>query len=340
MSVERAQWQKELWRRFQQYDSIHDLLAELNILHSGTLADIWPDFIARGVFQPGWLYLGAPPAMTERLLALFDPQLGSSNDNGLLQALAWIGDARVVAQFQAWREQPPTWQRRLYMPAYDYAREAGWELTPKGERRQLYYADCYRLVHDEQPSNSALAGVGICGWCGRELAPLLDLDLTDPRLAFLRDGGLPDVSRVRIAHCLWCSDIVPTFTDIDGYGASVWSDENGPKPAILEKIGSGEDVWDTELVAAFGQPLIPGPARTNPFEALGSDLRRMGGDSQLGGHPDWIQKAKYPICPGCEQHMRNVGQIAWEDLVEGSEGITYAFLCLPCGKAATTYQQT
>jgi hypothetical protein len=35
-----------------------------------------------------------------------------------------------------------------------------------------------------------------------------------------------------------------------------------------------------------------------------------------------------------------VGQISWEELDENVEGITYAFLCVPCKKAATGYQQT
>ncbi len=62
--------------------------------------------------------------------------------------------------------------------------------------------------------------------------------------------------------------------------------------------------------------------------------------SQLGGHPEWIQDVEYPICPSCGQRMECAGQVSWEDVIGGGEGSAYAFVCVPSGKAATTYQQT
>lgn len=63
-------------------------------------------------------------------------------------------------------------------------------------------------------------------------------------------------------------------------------------------------------------------------------------ESQLGGVPNWIQDAEYPRCPGCQRRMLCIGQVAMDDIIPDHEGMTYAFLCAECGKAATTYQQT
>ena len=62
--------------------------------------------------------------------------------------------------------------------------------------------------------------------------------------------------------------------------------------------------------------------------------------SQLGGHPEWIQDATYPQCPTCQQTMPFLAQIAGEDWQDSLEGSFYTFLCSPCRKAATLYQQT
>lgn len=42
----------------------------------------------------------------------------------------------------------------------------------------------------------------------------------------------------------------------------------------------------------------------------------------------------------CQRRMTYIGQVTMEDVYMLHEGITYAFLCAGCGKAATTYQQT
>lgn len=334
----------ELWTRFREQDIILDLLAQLNVRFPGVLGDIWSGLMARGVFRPGWLYLGAPPDVTERLLALVAQQWGGGHNN-LLLALAWIGDERVQAQFQAWRERPPVWQSRLFIPAHDYAIEAGWELTPSGEKRQLYWTECYQLTRgDQEPAadgargddNADGADVGTCGWCGRRLRTLFDIDLSDPRVAFLIDGASVDATRLRIARCLWCSMFATTYTDIDTRGDSAWSAENGPKPAIFERVGTGEDIMPPEPDPPYAPSQLLGGACDTPFEALGRLMLDESAFSQLGGHPEWIQDAEYPICPGCDQRMRCAGQTAWED----EEGHTYVFICLPCGKAATSYQQT
>ena len=67
---------------------------------------------------------------------------------------------------------------------------------------------------------------------------------------------------------------------------------------------------------------------------------RQEGLSQLGGFPEWIQGSSYPHCPLCKETMLFLGQISPVDLNHNAEGMFYAFLCAPCGKAATTFQAT
>jgi hypothetical protein len=88
------------------------------------------------------------------------------------------------------------------------------------------------------------------------------------------------------------------------------------------------------------KPLRPGMARHTPFGAVGRFHLDEKGVSQLGGHPEWIDDAIYPQCPTCQQTIPCLGQIAGEDWYDIMEGSFYGFLCLPCRKAATLYQQT
>ena len=88
------------------------------------------------------------------------------------------------------------------------------------------------------------------------------------------------------------------------------------------------------------QPITLGAQRRTPYEAVGRFMLDEPSISQIGGHPEWIQDAEYPICPTCHRHMICIAQISWEDFEEYAEGSTYAFVCLEDGKAATVYQQT
>jgi hypothetical protein len=115
----------------------------------------------------------------------------------------------------------------------------------------------------------------------------------------------------------------------------MWSPANGEKPPLLYKIPDDGDSYDELL-----KPLRPGEEHRTSFEAVGRFMLDEGGISQFGGHPEWIQNATYPECPDCQQTMLFVGQVSLEDWEEDAEGCFYAFLCLPCKKAATLYQQT
>lgn len=348
LSLEEArQLGEELWARPDR-EELRWFLGQLNAAVPRSLTGLMSAFLAGDVFVPGWLYLGAPTPTTSEVLRQLDESAGAedTNDlrlNGLLTALAWLDDDLVRAHFRHWRANPPGWRSTLYIPPEDYAMCAGWELTPDGERRQLYRSTSYELVPME--AAEYLPGAvevqtpheGTCGWCGRTLITLLDIDLRDLRCRFIAGDGTEEASRLRIAHCWWCSTYTTLYTDIDLTGKSVWSAANEAKPTIFDTLGTGEG---EELADLGTRRLILGTQRRTPFEALGRFMLDETGISQLGGHPEWIQNTQYPICPICQREMECIGQVSWDDLDAFAEGCTYAFMCLPCGKAATVYQQT
>lgn len=340
LSLEEAQTLcQRLWDRYApQNEEDRDvlfLLAQINLFVPGALLPLLPVLVAGGHFYPGYLYLGADEKTCQQLVSLIDTP-AETRRNALLMALAWIGSDTVQKQFHAWRIQPPDWRSELFIPPEDYAREAGWELTQAGGRRDLYFTTCFELIKDKQAELSREVEVeqatelGGCAWCQRPLRRLLDLDLRDPRCRWISAEG----ERLRLAVCTRCSFYATTYLDMTLTGEAHWSQLNGKKPALLHKIPE-----DGEMVE-FPEPLIPGSARQTPFEAVGRFLMDENGVSQLGGHPEWIQDAEYPLCPVCQQTMPFLGQVAFEDWEEYGEGVFYLFLCLPCKKAATLYQQT
>lgn len=339
----------ELWTRYD-HEEILPFLGQLNTSIPGALAERSDELAAHGYILPSWLYLGAPASTTMHLIDMFDQPAFAPLRNGLLLALAWVGDESAQRQFRAWRENPPTWRSQLYIAPEEFTVDAGWELTPDYDRRELFYQSCYELnpigESDDSDKTHGVASStpteAACGWCGRTLITLLDIDLRDKRCAFViseSEAPLATGTRLRIAHCLWCSSYATLYTDVDLSGGVSWSAENEAMPRILEQVGLGEDD-EYELIASTTHQLALGAKRRTPFEAVGRFMLDETGISQLGGHPEWIQDASYPLCPSCHRHMPYIGQVSWEDLDELAEGSTYAFLCLSCGKAATVYQQT
>lgn len=316
-------------------DVLH-LLAQINMFVPGALVPLLPMLVARQQFYPGRLYLNAGEEICQQILELL--RAPSPGHRGhLLQALAWMGTEAVQVQFSAFRLHSPAWRTELLVSPENYSQEAGWELTADGRRRDLYFSTCYELVPVEQtdPFQRRAAGLTTgqerCAWCQRPLQRVLDLDLRDPRCRWITAEG----ERLSLAVCSRCSFYATTYLDITLTGEARWSPLNGKMPALLHRIPD-----DGETVE-LPEPLVLGRARSTPFEAVGRFLLDEPGTSQLGGHPEWIQDAFYPQCPACQQTMPCLGQIAFEDWdEEDGEGIFYLFLCLPCKKVATHYQQT
>lgn len=310
------------------------LLAHVNMFVPGALLPLLPMLVAHEKFYPGNLYLSAGKQICSQLLSLVLTR-SELYKGPLLQTLAWIGTEEVQAQFSSWRFHPPDWRSDLFMPPENYSLEAGWELTEDGKRRDLYFSTCFELIPMKQadPLQMSLmaqtTNLGYCSWCQRPLQRVLDLDLRDPGCRWLSVEG----ERLCLVVCPRCSFYATTYFDITLTGEARWSDFNGEQPALLHRIPDNGEMIE------LPEPLVPGRARRTPFKAVGRFLLDEWGVSQIGGHPEWIQDAIYPQCPACQQTMPCLGQVAFEDWDDG-EGSFYLFLCLPCRKAATHYQQT
>lgn len=285
----------------------------------------------RAIFAySGVLYKGADLQTSKLLIAWLDEDSVEKVDlNAALVALAWIGDQSVRAAFQRWSRESARWREQLYVSPADYAHEAGWELAASGERRDLVAELCYPLLPADQhqgPVRTITPSAETCGSCGHGLVVLLDLNLTDLRLAFL---GIPG-ERLRVATCDGCCIYSDTyFTEIDLNGSIAWSSRNkeqGAEPPSSEPFYLGA-----------ARNLVLDSAPRGPLRSLAC----CEGGSQLGGYPNWVQDAEYPACPQCGQTMRFIGQLVTADFRgEPAEGITFCLVCPQYHTAATVYQQT
>jgi hypothetical protein len=309
-----------------------DILLHLACLAPGGLEGIHKTLLDRQLYYPGVLFRNAGPESRERLIESL-PGTGLTATNQLLLALAWIGDDRVQETFQVWRDEKPHWASSLYVPPEAYAQEAGWELTPGGQRRDLFFHQCYPLIKSENESELKTNPVrvvtdhqGRCEWCGRDLVALLDLDLANAPLGFLGFEG----DRLRIATCDVCTCFGPVYTEVEGNGGAKWSGQNS-RPTYLPEDTPAWGKWQESS-------LVLGKRPRDPFSAVDDSLPIS--PSQVGGHPTWVQDAQYPSCPSCTELMMFLGQVAAKDIDVYGEGIHYSFLCATCGVACTRFQQT
>jgi hypothetical protein len=215
---------------------------------------------------------------------------------------------------------------------------AGWELTQDGKRRNLCFPQCYELIpreertdgRDVDPVRVMLSREDRCGSCGRHLFTLFEYNLHDPRLAFLNLRG----EQLRVAMCPTDTSLGErVFTEVDTFGKSAWSNENGEQVEPLDDLNDWEDTPPLP-----SDQLVLGNARRTPFETQAAYWQKR--LSQIGGYPEWVQYPDYPQCPNCQQTMVFIGQLELADIAENVEGMIYAFLCAECGVAATGYQQT
>ncbi|MEZ0368815.1 MAG: hypothetical protein ACAI44_06990 [Candidatus Sericytochromatia bacterium] len=311
-----------------------DQLLYLACLSAFGFKGLHEQLFSRQIFYPALLYQGADTQTRDRILELLLQSDPPQPDN-LLKALAWIGDEGVQQQFQAWRLQAPVWRTQLYVGPEAYAPEAGWELTPGGERRNLVSALAYALLPaaspDDSPVRVALPREDTCNWCRRGLIDLFSLDLTDVRLAI---PGWPG-NTLKIVTCQVCTCFAPVFMQVDANGQGHWHPKAQSVPADLpEDVLAGGDGW--QQIPADRLQLAESP-RAPLSAAHEFTLSRTSG---LGGYPAWVQDAAYPACPDCGHQMPFVAQLKMDEVEEYAEGVYYAFACSDCRVTATAYQQT
>jgi hypothetical protein len=296
-------------------------------LRPNSLSPFYDRLVERQILYPGVIFWQANAEIAQRLLALCEDE---DLCNHALVALAWIGDSTVQNAFTLWRDHPPSWVEKLYVPPHRYAEEAGWELTSEGARRDLFSPIAYPLLcSSNAPNVSDLVRVGVpaeeaCPWCGQSLIGLLHFN--DIGTVFRNQWK----GAVRVLTCHVCSCFGHIFSKRNIKSFATWHSMNA-KPDYLPPDSSECESFP-ELPLTMGN-------ETRHFMQTANWFLPDVSFSQVGGLPTWIQNAEYPMCLECSKKMPFIGQISNEDFEE-AEGIYYAFYCETCGVTATTYQQS
>ena len=308
-------------------DEAKDIVCCLAAFTDAPLGNCLRAFLDHGSVWPSLPFCRASSDIRDELIELV--ATNGANRNHILLALAWIGDPTVVKLFQHWKMRPPSWTESLYLPPHDYSREAGWELTDDGERRDLYFNDCTELLKGQSISprkfQAITAREDSCAWCRQRLTNLIDVVPSE--------FGLFEVSiaidRVQVATCEICTAFGSVFGAMDESGRGQWSPEN-VRPEYLPD--------DAETWARLPQDSLTTGSKRPALSAASWLLPTT--FSQIGGHPTWIQDSAYPTCPTCSQTMMFLAQVANDEIQNYSEGIYYAFVCATCRTTATGYQQS
>jgi hypothetical protein len=297
-----------------------EVLGERAAVDPAVLAIYLPRLFDAGVYHPYSLYWAADDDLQRQVVAAIEAGAGSGLKlNRLLLVLAHTRGPVAAAALRRWRDHPPRGMDKLHVNAADYAYEGGWEIGPDNTR-ELCGQAAYALVPDgeQQPVADQT-----CPWCGSPLWAVLDVDTadTDVAAALAHTGW---TGRLRIVTCHKCACFQTIFAEITGDGTARWS-AHSHRPDYLHE---GAEAPPTTRLLPDGR---------RPSAYLASAWNR--GGSTLGGHPDWIDDAYYPACPGCRTSMHYVGLANGADLYDG-EGAYYLFIHTPCQLAAVTYHQS
>ena len=283
--------------------------------------------VSQGMIWPSLAFRNAPAGLRDELLDRVESD--AENRNHILLALAWIGDSTVVDHLARWQRNPPAWCDTLFIPPEEYSREAGWELTVDGERRDLFFHECYALKKGPSQSPESFRTVNgrsdKCPWCSCKLTNLFEIDLAVGSISSGESLNQP----INVTTCEICTAFGIIFGGLDGKGSVSWSTKN-VRPDYLPD--------DSESWGRLPQDSLSIAERRPPFYVADQFLPAT--FSQLGGHPTWVQDAVYPVCPECSETMKFLAQIDHQDIEDFSEGIYYSFVCFDCMTTATAYQQT
>jgi hypothetical protein len=251
----------------------------------------------------------------------------SFEKNRILCALSWIDSDEVNTFFL----------KNIQVQNYTY--EAGWEIDQNGERRYLYHQQCYPLIKnkplEKQEQHTFFeTEKGKCEWCENPLTSLFSLNLDDPKLSFLKNSQ----NNLHICTCINCVWQVDNFftKQIKQNNLHI-TYPNGDMSNHIKDVKEGNH-YKMDMDTIPLNALVLQHKNRFPFHAVDFCLPTT--LSQIGGHPTWIHETDYPSCPECKRTMIFEAQIAFEDFQELGEGIYYAFYCVSCQIAATSYQQT
>lgn len=310
-----------------------EILLSLVCYRDDNISDVLPELIECELFYNPILFKNASQDIRDQILERVE--FDEDNRNHLLLVLGWIGDTVVIDQVREWQTQQPKWAEQLFVPPEHYTLDGGWELTPDGVRRDLVNHICYAIRQAEQQNDDLYeehyarfleTSLSTCPWCKRKLTKLMDVATTHPALQYL---DLP-MENLQLVTCDSCGGYNKIYMELDNLGVPVWSRYN-QEPEYLPDL---DDVNSTETPAS----LVLSSEPQSPFYAAVWTLSQL--DSQIGGHPSWVQDPEYPVCPCCERRMQFIGQIDYADFDEYGEGIFYMFICPKDRITATLYQQS
>ncbi|UED79169.1 DUF1963 domain-containing protein [Lysinibacillus sp. CD3-6] len=311
-----------------------DILLALVCYRDVNISDALLDLIQQGLFDNPILFKDATQDIRNQLLERVEWDEDSRNH--LLLILGWIGDTVVIEQFRKWRMQPPKWVEQLFVTPETYALDGGWELTPDGERRNLINQLCYAIRQADEPYNELNVEHHArfletshltCPWCNRKLTKLMDVATSHPALQYLK----LQMETLQVITCDLCGGFSTIYMELDNRGVPVWSRYN-QEPDYLP------DVDDVNSSTETPHNLMLAQNPQSPYYAAVWTMSQL--DSQMGGHPSWVQDSEYPICPCCTRRMMFIGQIDYADIDEYAEGIFYMFICPKDRMTATVYQQS
>lgn len=321
------------------------IVLSLSCYRDYNISDEMLQLALQGSYNAAILFRNASYSIRDQCLAQI--VVDKNKRHALLLALAWLGDDQVVQQFNQWRLSPPSWANEMHIPVEKFSYEAGWELTSEGKRQDLFlpvnygieYCKAYseniaerqERVHPHNNNHAELKLLApskhTCVWCGGKLTKLIELG---SQHVALKELGWT-YPYITIETCLNCSAYGEIFMEMNEHGEVVWSKYNR-KPSYLPELD--EEATTFTLKETFKLAEQP--------RALYHSAEWMleGTNSQIGGHPSWIQDAYFPTCPCCNKKMRFIGQVDFEQVTDGYEGIYYMFVCSSDQITTTLFQQT
>jgi hypothetical protein len=202
---------------------------------SADISSVQQELISVEGLQPGFVFHRAAPKIRNLLTQHLARVAGHDRllTDKLLSALAWVGDERVVELFAGWRTEPPSWAADLYIPPYQYAKEAGWELSPDGDRRNLYHEICYPLIRSDAAATPDSAATILTD------TNLFELDGTSDTLTFL---GCRQHIVVPIADTTLVGDLPRRSLVLADTPRSPWHAAIDSLPTQYSQIG-GHPTW-------------------------------------------------------------------------------------------------
>jgi len=309
---------------------IESICLELTAFRSSDLLKLHKFMLLNNLYYPSMLFKDAKLEVIKNLLNRVNED--AENRNDILLALAWSGNKDVVSIFSSWMKEPPIWSSQLYIPAYDYSKEAGWAFLSTSEVRKLYFDKCYSLlpVKDNTLSDSLSSctlSENKCEWCGNNLTNLLELNLSGKEFDFLGING----NKLQLSTCEACVCYAEVlYMDVDTNGNAKWSKFNDKQECEFDNSDEVERLPENCFTLSNNN--------RPPFYAANEFLPTS--FSQIGGMPTWIQDSAYPDCPTCKKTMTFIAQISNEEIEEYTEGTYYIYFCSDCNISATNYQQT